>query len=133
VWLTTTGPDGRPHVRPVGAVQRDGAWYFSSSGATRKTRHLDADAHCVLSLATDPFDLVLEGSATRVTEAAELAAVAAVYVEQGWPCEVDGDALTAEFSAPSGGKPPYYLFRMDPVTVYAFGTKEPYGATRFDL
>lgn len=132
-WLTTIGPSGLPHVRPLGVVQSDGAWYFNSSVDTRKSRNLAARDECVLSLATDPFDLVVEGRAVRVTDATELSTVAAIYVEQGWPCSVDGDALTAEFSAPSGGKPPYYLFRMTPERVYAFGTREPHGATRFDL
>jgi hypothetical protein len=131
-WLTTIGPAGLPHVRPLGVVQYDGSWYFNSSADTRKTAHLVARPQCVVSLATDPFDLVLEGSATRVTDADELRAVAAVFAED-WPCTVDGEALTAEFSAPSGGKPPYFVFRMNPDRVYAFGTKEPYGATRFDL
>jgi hypothetical protein len=56
----------------------------------------------VLSLATDPFDLVIQGVATRVTDTDGLTAVAEVYAVQGWPAHVEGDALTAEFSAPSG-------------------------------
>jgi hypothetical protein len=59
--------------------------------------------------------------------------VCAAYVDQGWPANVDGDALTAPFSAPSAGVPPYYVYRVDPSKVYAFGTAEPFGATRFDL
>ena len=26
-----------------------------------------------------------------------------------------------------------YVYRVTPVTVFAFGTAEPYGATKFDL
>jgi len=96
-------------------------------------QNISEDARCVVSLATDPFDLVVEGTANRVTDPDELAGVAAVWVEQGWPATVDGDALTAPFSAPSGGKPPYYVYRVDPARVYAFGTAEPHGATRFEL
>ena len=43
VWLTTIDPDGRPHVRPVGVVQHDGSWYFTSGPATRKSRNLARD------------------------------------------------------------------------------------------
>jgi len=132
-WLTTIGPSGAPHVRPVGVVQRDGVWYFNSSAETRKARNLADDPRCVVSLATDPFDLVLEGTVARVADADELSSVATVYADHGWPCRVDGDALTADFSAPTAGKPPYYLYRVEPATVYAFGTAEPHGATRFDL
>ncbi|MDT5076827.1 MAG: hypothetical protein QOJ80_1464 [Mycobacterium sp.] len=132
-WLTTLGPDGAPDVRPVGVVQHEGYWYFTSSAKTQKWRNLAADGRCVLSLATEPFDLVLEGAATQVTDTNELAGVANVFAEGGWPARVEGDALTAEFYAPSGGKPPYYLYRVEPTRVYAFGTAEPGGATRFDL
>lgn len=40
-------------------------------------------------------------------------------------------AFYAEYSAPSAGPPPWYLYRVTPATVYALGTAEPYGATRF--
>jgi hypothetical protein len=43
------------------------------------------------------------------------------------------DAVTAEYSAPSAGPPPWYVYRVTPVTVFAFGTAEPYGATRFEV
>ncbi|MFB8230940.1 hypothetical protein [Cellulosimicrobium sp. NPDC055967] len=43
------------------------------------------------------------------------------------------NALTAEFSAPSAGPPPWAVYRLVPERVFAFGTAEPYGATRFDL
>jgi hypothetical protein len=132
-WLTTLDPNGAPHVRPVGVVQYEGGWYFNSSADTRKSRNLAGDRRCVVSLATEPFDLVLEGVATQVTGTDELTAVADAYASHGWPARVEGDALTAEFSAPSGGKPPYYLYRVEPTRVYAFGTAAPGGATRFDL
>ena len=132
-WLTTINRDGSPHVTPVGAVQLDGVWYFTSGPGTRKSRNIAADARCVVSVATHPFDLVIEGSAARVTDAAELRSVADEYVRVGWPAQVDGGALTAEYSAPSAGPPPWQVYKITPATVFAFGTAEPYGATRFDL
>jgi hypothetical protein len=132
-WLTTTNPDGSPHVMPLGAMQVDGTWYFTSGPGTRKSRNLARDARCVVSFATEPFDLVMEGRAERVTDAAELEQVAAAYASGGWPASVAGDALTAEFSAPSAGPPPWYVYRVVPSRVYALGTADPYGATRFDL
>jgi hypothetical protein len=47
--------------------------------------------------------------------------------------EVKGDALTAEYSAASAGPPPWYVYRITPATVFAFGTAEPYGATKFQV
>jgi len=40
-------------------------------------------------------------------------------------------ALYAEFSAPSAGPPPWHVYEVTPTTVFALGTAEPYGATRF--
>ena len=132
-WLTTINPDGSPHVMPVGAGPVDGTWYFSSGPGTRKSRNIDRDPRCVVSMATHPFDLVIEGRAERVFDAAELKAVAENYNAGGWPATVEGDALTAPFSAPSAGPPPWHVYKVVRSTVFAFGTAEPYGATRFDL
>ena len=132
-WLTTINRDGSPHVTPVGFVQLNGVWYFTSGPGTRKSSNIAADARCVVSVATQPFDLVIEGSAARVTDADELRSVADEYVRVGWPAKVDGDALTAEYSAPSAGPPPWHVYNITPATGFAFGTAEPYGATRFDL
>jgi hypothetical protein len=87
----------------------------------------------VISIATDPFDLVIEGTAERVTDAGQLSSVAEVYVRGGWPAEVAGDALTAEFSAPSAGPPPWHVYCLKSSTVFAYGTAEPFGATKFQL
>jgi hypothetical protein len=133
MWLTTINPDGSPHVMPVGVVQRGGTWYFTSGPATRKSRNVARDPRCVVSVATHPFDLVIEGVAEMVTDADELSCVAGSFVESGWPAEVSGDALTAEYSAPSAGPAPWYVYRMRPSTVFAFGTLEPFGATKFQL
>ena len=114
-------------------VQVDGIWYFNSGPRTRKSRNIAADPRCVVSVATDPIDLFIEGSASRVTDTAGLQSVAAAFVEQGWPAQVEGDALTAEYSVPSAGPPPWHAYRVTPATVFAFGTAEPYGATKFDL
>ena len=132
-WLSTANADGSPHVRPLGVVSVAETWYFTSGPGTRKSRNLGRDPRCVLSVATHPFDLVIEARAERVTDAAELQTVADAFAAEGWPARVEGDALTADFSAPSAGPPPWHAYKIVPVTVYAFGTAEPYGAARFDL
>jgi Pyridoxamine 5'-phosphate oxidase len=132
-WLTTINPDGSPHVMAVGVVTYQGNPYFISGPGTRKARNLARDPRCVFSVATHPFDLVLEGTAARVTDEALLRAIADAYRTAGWPAEVDGDALTAEYMAPSGGPPPWHVYRMTPASVFALGTSEPGGATKFDL
>jgi hypothetical protein len=45
--------------------------------------------------------------------------------------EVDGDAFTAPYSAPSAGPPPWDLYRFVYSTVVGLSTAEPNGATRW--
>jgi hypothetical protein len=132
-WLTTINPDGSPHVTPVGVASWQGTWYFTSGPSTRKSRNLARDPRCVASVATHPFDIVIEGTAHRVTDVVELGSVAEAFGRAGWPPTVEGEAFTAEYSAPSAGPPPWRVYRIKPSTVFAFGTSEPGGATRFQV
>lgn len=132
-WLATTNPDGTPHVMPLGSGWVDGAFWFTSGPRTRKSQNLSANPACVITMATHEFDLVAEGTATRVTDPAALQKICDVVNEGGWPARVEGDAFTAEFSAPSAGPPPWFVYTMTPTRLYELGTAEPYGATRFDL
>jgi hypothetical protein len=134
-WLTTINPNGAPHVTGVGALWADGHFWFETGGQTRKGRNLARDSRCVLSVATAEFDLVVDGDAQRVTDPAIVAAMAARWVAEGWPARVDdtGQALTAEYSAPSAGPPPWSVYRLDPRTATAIGTVAPGGATRWRM
>jgi PPOX class probable F420-dependent enzyme len=132
-WLATIDPDGRPHVTGVGALWIDGAFWFETGRRTRKGRNLDRDPRCTLSLATHEFDLVVEGEAHVVTDPATVGELAAVWSAQGWPARVDdsGTALTAEYSAPSAGPPPWHVYRITAQRATALQTVEPGGATRW--
>jgi hypothetical protein len=132
-WLATLNTDGSPHVTGVGALWVDGAFWFETGMHTRKGKNLDRDPRCTISVATLDFDLVVEGEARLVTDPATVAAMAARWAEAGWPARVDdtGEALTADFSAPSAGPPPWHVFRLTPRTATALGTVEPGGATRW--
>jgi hypothetical protein len=59
--------------------------------------------------------------------------VAARWAAEGWPARVDdtGHALTAEYSAPSAGPPPWFVYRFSAHAATAVGTVEPGGATRW--
>ena len=130
-WLTTVNPDGSPHVMPLGVLWVDGALYFNSGSGTRKSQNLAQNPHCALAIATEPFDLVIEGDARKVTDTATLERIAQAYARVGWNATVRDGALYAEYSAPSAGPPPWNVYEVKPATVYALGTDEPYGATRF--
>jgi Pyridoxamine 5'-phosphate oxidase len=130
-WLATSRPDGRAHLAGVGALWVDGTLYFTSGRGTRKSRNLRANPQCVVALALTGLDLVIEGTVARVTDAATLARLAERYAAQGWPATVADDALTAPYSAPSAGPPPWYLYAFTPVTAFGVATAEPNGATRW--
>jgi hypothetical protein len=131
-WLATINSDGTPHLNGVGALWSDGAFWFETGKTSRKGRNLARDPRCTLTLATKEFDLVAEGEAHKVTDKATVAKMASLWAED-WPCRVDdsGEALTAEFSAPSAGPPPWHVYRMDVNAATALCTVEPGGATRW--
>src|SRR6266508_3152525 len=107
-FLGTSRPDGRPHAASLGAAWLDGDLYFTSGPGTRKARNLASNPACTFAVGLEGIDLVLEGEAARVTDPPTLERVARLYREGGWPAEVEGDALTAPFSAPSAGPPPWH-------------------------
>lgn len=131
VWLSTTRPDGRPHTAGIGAVWLDGKFYVVSGPGTRKSRNLAENPSCVISLFLPDIDLVVEGAAARVTDEATLQRLARTYNEQGWPARAEADALTAEYSAPSAGPPPWYLYEITPRVAFGVATAEPHGAMRW--
>jgi hypothetical protein len=131
VFLGTVRPDGRPHAAGVGAAGYDGRMYVVTGPGTQKGRNLAANPACTLSLRLKDYDVVVEGEAHRVTDPAELESLAALYRSVGWPAQVEGDAFTAPYSAPSAGRPPWNLYRIEASAVFALMTIEPGGATRF--
>jgi hypothetical protein len=132
-WLTTLNADGGPHTTGIGAIWADGVFWFETGPGTRKARNVLRDPRCSLALAVQEFDLVVEGAAHRVTDPGPVAARAADWAAGGWPCEVDesGIALTAPFTAPSGGPPPWHVYRIEASSMVALLTVEPGGATRW--
>ena len=132
-WLATINPDGSPHVTGIGALWAEGTFWFETGRNTRKGRNIARDPRCTLSVATREFDLVVEGRADLITDPTTVAAMAARWAAGGWPATVDetGSALTAEYSAPSAGRPPWFVYRITPKSATALLTVEPGGATRW--
>jgi pyridoxine/pyridoxamine 5'-phosphate oxidase len=132
-WLATINADGRPNLNGIGALWHDGAFWFETGSGSRKGRNLARDPRCTLSVATDEFDLVVEGEAQRITDPATVADLAARWAAEGWPASVDdsGTAITAPYSAPSAGPPPWHVYRLTPATAMTLLIAEPGGATRF--
>jgi nitroimidazol reductase NimA-like FMN-containing flavoprotein (pyridoxamine 5'-phosphate oxidase superfamily) len=128
-FLGTVSPDGRSHIVPFGPAWYQGQMYFTSGPGTLKSRNLARNPSCSIAGRVQGMDLVLEGTASIVTDDETLEALAAQYRETGWPAQVEAGAFTAPYSAQSAGPPPWNLYRLDCQTAHAVTVEEPYCAT----
>jgi hypothetical protein len=131
-WLTTLNEDGSPHVTPVGAVWLDGTYWFQTGARTRKCRNVTRDQRCSVAVSVLGADVVVEGDAVLVTDPHELARIAKVWADQGWPAEPDpsGSGITAAFNAPAQGPPPWNVYRITPRSAIVCAGEEPGGLSR---
>ena len=128
-WLSTVRRDGRPHVTPLPTIWLDDRLHFCTGSEEQKTKNLESDARCVITTGTNALhsglDVVVEGTAARVTDVAQLHRLAALWKSKlDWDFEV-GDG---EFRDPDGRHG--LVFGVAPAKVLAFG-KEPYSQTRY--
>ena len=129
-WLSTVRRDGRPHVTPLPAIWLDGRLHFCTGSEEQKSKNLESDARCILTTGTNALhsglDVVVEGTAARVTDNAQLQRLAALWKSKlDWDFEV-GDG---EFRDPDGRHG--LVFGVAPAKVLAFGKGEPYSQTRY--
>jgi Pyridoxamine 5'-phosphate oxidase len=108
-------------------------FYLTTGASTRKARNLARDPRCTLGVSTVEFDLAVEGDAALVDDPDVVAEMARSWADGGWPARPDagGNALTAEYSAPSAGPPPWRAYRITPRAATVVLTVEPGGATRW--
>ncbi|GAB3599854.1 pyridoxamine 5'-phosphate oxidase family protein [Angustibacter peucedani] len=134
-WLATTNPDGSTHLTGVGALWFDDAFWFTSGLGARKAQNALRTGRCSIAVPLPGLDLAVDGDVTLVDDPGQVAAAVQRYADGGWPATVDepGTAVTAPFSAPSAGPPPWRVFRVVPREVTVVLSEEPGGATRFRL
>ena len=132
-WLTTINDDSSPHVTAVGAIWLDDSFWFQTGAGTRKGRNVERDPRCSIAVSIRDADVVIEGHATRVTDAPTVARVAKAWAEGGWPAEPDetGTGITAPFNAPALGPPPWNVYRVEPRSAIVALGIEPGGLSRF--
>ena len=130
-WIATTRPDGRPHAMAVGIVWDGGSFYLVTGAGTQKGKNLARDPRCVVSVAAPGLDIVAEGKAQIIRDDGKLQRIATLFSD--WGPQVRDGAFWHEYSAPSAGPPPWNVYQIRPVTVYAVATAEPHGATRWRL
>jgi hypothetical protein len=130
-WLSTTRPDGQPHVAGVVGLWLDDTLYFVSGPGTRKSRNLAADPRCGFAISLPDLDLVLDGTASRVTDPARIGRIAEAYSARGWPLTVLEDSVTASFWAATAPPPPWHLYSFTTATALGIATASSPGATRW--
>jgi nitroimidazol reductase NimA-like FMN-containing flavoprotein (pyridoxamine 5'-phosphate oxidase superfamily) len=131
-WLATVRPDGRPHVRPILAVWVAGGLYFCAGENTRKAKNLALKTHCAVTVEQEPLDLVVEGTAAKVRDAATLQRVADAYASvYEWHVTVRDGAFHDTEGAPTAGPPPHDVYEVTPTTAFGFGLDESFSSTRW--
>ena len=129
-WLSTVRADGRPHVTPLIGVRHDGAMHFTTGPGEQKYRNLEHSPKVALTTGSNAWasglDVVVEGTAVRVTDNAELQRIAdAIEAKYGsvWHFDV-GDAVFGD------GDRVAAVFRIEAAKVLAFA-KDPHAQTTY--
>lgn len=131
-WISTVRADGRPHVTPVVAAWWAGAVWFSTGADEQKFANLRANPHVVLTTGCNRWDagidVVVEGTAVRVTDDAILAEAARAFRPR-WDGRWEFTARDGCFRG-ADGSGAALVFSVTPVKVFAHAKGDPFGATR---
>ena len=129
-WLSTVRADGRPHVTPLIGVADGGAMHFCTGLEEQKARNLEHDARVALTTGNNTWaeglDVVVEGTAVRVTDRGDLQRLADAYEAKygsDWHFDV-GDGVFD-----TGGHVAA-VFRIEPAKALAFA-KDPHAHTTY--
>jgi general stress protein 26 len=130
-WIITVRKDGRPHAVPLVGVWRDHAFAFCTGREEQKQRNLDANPQVAVTTGSTGAggwdsgeDVVVEGTAVRVTDPDSLQALAAAwYAKYGedWHFAVRGEEfveLSHSGGSTEGGA---RVYQVTPAKVIAFG------------
>jgi hypothetical protein len=120
-WISTTRPDGRPHVMPVWGVWIEQKFYFGTDRRSRKGRNLARQPAIVVHLESGDDVVIMEGVAEQVTDSPSLAAVDFAY--------------NAKYGMQVSGHPgDTGIYAVSPQKVFAWREKDfPVSATRWVL
>lgn len=88
-WLSTTLPDGSPHVMPIWGVWVDGIFCFSTGRASRKARNLAANPNCVLCNEKSNEAVIVHGIAEELTDADRIKELGRSYHRKYKPWTLD--------------------------------------------
>ena len=140
-WIVTVRADGRPHAVPLVGVWHDGAFAFCTGPDEQKHRNLEGNKQVAVTTGSTGAqgwgsgkDVVVEGSAVRVTDAETLQTLADAWAAKyapDWRFEVRGEEfveLSHSGGSTEGGA---WVFRVEPAKVMVFG--DEHGQTTYHL
>jgi nitroimidazol reductase NimA-like FMN-containing flavoprotein (pyridoxamine 5'-phosphate oxidase superfamily) len=130
-WSVTVRADGRPHAVPLVGVWHDGAFAFCTGPDEQKHRNLERNAHVAVTTGSTGAqgwnsgkDVVVEGTAVRVTDGETLQALADAWAAKyadDWRFAVRGEEfveLSHSGGSTEGGA---WVYRVEPAKVMVFG------------
>ena len=140
-WIITVRADGRPHAVPLAGVWHDGAFAFCTGRDEQKHRNLQRNAHVAVTTGSTGAqgwasgkDVVVEGTAVRVTDAETLQTLADAWAAKyadDWRYAVRGEEfveLSQSGGSTAGGA---WVYRVEPAKVMVFG--DDHGQTTYRL
>jgi nitroimidazol reductase NimA-like FMN-containing flavoprotein (pyridoxamine 5'-phosphate oxidase superfamily) len=140
-WIITVRADGRPHAVPLVGVWQDGAFAFCTGSDEQKQRNLDANPQVAVTTGStgangwdSGTDVVVEGTAVRVTDPEDLRRLAAAwYAKYGddWRFEVRGEEFVEVSDSGAGTEGGAWVHRVAPAKVIAFGGEHGQTTYRF--
>jgi general stress protein 26 len=89
-WVSTTRPDGRPHVKPVWGLWLDAVFMFSTHPDTVTARNLAANPAAAVHLESGDRVVIVEGLAERLEDSPSRARFAKTYPRK-YDWQVDPD------------------------------------------
>jgi general stress protein 26 len=140
-WIITVRSDGRPHAVPLVGVWHHGAFAFCTGSGEQKQRNLDANPHVAVTTGSTGArgwnhgkDVVVEGTAVRVTDAEELQRLAAAWFAkygEDWTFEVRGQQFVEVSDSGGSTEGGAWVYRVTPAKVIAFG--DAHGQTTYSF
>jgi nitroimidazol reductase NimA-like FMN-containing flavoprotein (pyridoxamine 5'-phosphate oxidase superfamily) len=138
-WIITVRADGRPHAVPIVGVWHEGAFAFCTGAEEQKQRNMDSNAQVAVTTGSmgangwdSGKDVVVEGTAVRVTDADALQALAeAWFAKYGddWRFEVHGQEFVEQSHSGGSTAGGARVYRVKPAKVIAFG--DAHGQTTY--